>query len=154
MQNSEAVQAWIQGKMSTLRILVLVSKTQIRSREFSFLSRSLRIKIINLDLVSMPEIGRDLFSVSSWSLRLRVRNSRSRLDVRDWIREILIFVSRMKKWLSLTSDSNLDFSVGDGLCGGETNSLLFLISLYLSYKSLLSLILFADWCVVHPFTWV
>ena len=103
MQNSEAVQAWIQGKMATFRILVLVSKTEIRSREFSFSSRSLRMKIINLDLVSMPEIGGDFFSVSSRSLRLSVRNSRSRLDVRDWIRETLILVSRMKKWLSLTS---------------------------------------------------
>ena len=107
MQNSEAVQAWIQGKMATFRILVLVSKTEITSREFSFSSRSLRIKIINLDLVSMPEIGGDFFSVSSRSLRISVRNSRSRLNVRDWIRETLILVSRMKKWLSLTSDSNL-----------------------------------------------
>ena len=103
MQNSEAIKAWIQGKMATFRILVLVSKTEIRSREFSFSSRSLRMKIINLDLVSMPEIGGDFFSVSSRSLRLSVRNSRSRLDVRDWIRETLILVSRMKKWLSLTS---------------------------------------------------
>ena len=103
MHNSEAIQAWIQGKMATSRILVLVSKTEIRSREFSFSSRSLRMKIINLDLVSMPEIGGDFFSVSSRSLRLSVRNSRSRLDVRDWIRETLILVSRMKKWLSLTS---------------------------------------------------
>ena len=111
MQNSEAVQAWIQGKMATFRILVLVSKTEIRSREFSFSSRSLRMKIINLDLVSMPEIGGDFFSVSSRSLRLSVRNSRSRLDVRDWIRETLILVSRMKKWLSLTSASRCSDSL-------------------------------------------
>ena len=70
-------------KMVTFRILVLVSKTEIRSKEFSISSRSLRMKIINLDLVSMPEIGGDFFSVSSQSLRLSVRNSRSRLDVRD-----------------------------------------------------------------------
>ena len=70
-------------KMATFRILVLVSKTMIRSREFSFSSQSLRMKIINLDLVSMLEIGGDFFSVSSRSLRLSVRNSRSRLDVRD-----------------------------------------------------------------------
>ena len=75
-------------------------------KKISFSSQSLRMKIINLDLVSMPEIGRDLFSVSFRSLRLSVRNSRSRLDVRDWIREILILVSRMKKRLSLTSGSN------------------------------------------------
>ena len=105
MQNSEAIQAWIQAKMVSFRILVLVSKTEIRSREFSFSSRSLRMKIINLNLVSMPEIGGDLFSVSSRGLRLSVRNSRSRLDVRDWIRETLILVSIMKKWLSLTSAS-------------------------------------------------
>ena len=74
MLNSEAVQAWIQGQMATFRILVLVSKTEIRTREFSFSSRSLRMKIINPDLVSMSEIGGDFFSVS-----------------------------RMKKWLSLTS---------------------------------------------------
>ena len=82
MQNSEAVQAGIQGKM-TFRILCLVSKNKIRSREFSFSSQSLRVKIINLDLVLMPEIGGDFFSVWSRSLRLSVRNSRSRLVVRD-----------------------------------------------------------------------
>ena len=93
--------------MATFSILVLVSKTEIRSREISFSSRSLRMKIINLDLLSMPEIGGDFFSVSSRSLRLSVRNSRSRLDVRDWIRETLILVSIMKKWLSLTSGMNI-----------------------------------------------
>ena len=102
MQNSEAVQAWIQGKMATFKILVLISKTEIRSREFSFSSRSLRKKIINLDLVSMLEIGGDFFSDSSRSLRLSVRNPQSRLDVRDWIGETLILVSRMKNWLSVT----------------------------------------------------
>ena len=106
MQNSEAVQAWIQGKMATFRILVLVSKTQIRSREFSFSSRSLRVEIINLDLVSMSEIGGNFFSVSSRSLRVSVRNSRSRLDERDWLGETLILVSRLKKRLSLTTASN------------------------------------------------
>ena len=104
MQNSEAVQAWIQGKMATFRILGLVSKNEIRSREFSFSSRSLRVKIINLDLVSMPEIGGNFFSVSSRSLRVSVRNSRSRLDERDWIGETLILISRLKKRLSLTTD--------------------------------------------------
>ena len=93
--------------MATFRILILISKTEITWREFSISSRSLRMKIINLDLVSMPEIGGDFFSVSSRSLRLSVRNSRSRLDVRDWIRETLILVSRMKKWVSLTSDLNI-----------------------------------------------
>ena len=91
--------------MATFWLLVIVSKTKIRSREFSFSSRCLRLKIINLDLVSMPEIGGDFFSVLSWSLRLSVRNSRSCLDVRDWIRETLLLVSIMKKWLSLTSGS-------------------------------------------------
>ena len=103
MQNSEAVQAWFQGKMASFRILGLVSKNEIRSREFSFSSRSLRVKIINLDLVSMPEIGGNFFSVSSRSLRVSVRNSRSRLDERDWIGETLILVSRLKKRLSLTT---------------------------------------------------
>ena len=71
MQNSEAVQAWIQGKMATFRILILVSKTEIRSREFSFSSRSLRRKITNLDLVSMPEIGGGFLSnkvETSWKI--------------------------------------------------------------------------------------
>ena len=104
MQNSEAVQAWFQGKMASFRILGLVSKNEIRSMEFSFSSRSLRVKIINLDLVSMPEIGGNFFSVSSRSLRVSVRNSRSRLDERDWIGETLILVSRLKKRLSLTTD--------------------------------------------------
>ena len=106
MQNSEAVQAWFQGKMASFRILGLVSKNEIRSREFSFSSRSLRVKIINLDLVSMPEIGGNFFSVSSRSLRVSVRNSRSRLDERDWIGETLILVSRLKKRLSLTTASS------------------------------------------------
>ena len=72
--------------MATLIILVLVSKTEIRSRDFSFLSRRLRMKIINIDLVSMPELARleeIFFSVSSRSLILSVRNSQSRLHVRD-----------------------------------------------------------------------
>ena len=97
MQNSEAVQAWFQGNMARFRILSLVSKNEIRSWEFSFLSRSLRVKIINLDLVSMPEIGGNLFSVLSRSLRVIVRNSWSRLDERDWIGATLILVSRLKK---------------------------------------------------------
>ena len=107
---SEAVQAWFQGKMASFRILSLVSKNEIRSREFSFSSRSLRVKIINLDLVSMPEIGGNFFLVSSRSLRESVRNSRSRLDERDWIGETLILVSRLKKRLSLTTV--LDFLLG------------------------------------------
>ena len=102
MQNSEAVQSWFQGKMASFRILGLVSKNEIRSREFSFSSRCLRVKIINLDLVSMPESKCQELSVSSRSLRVSVRNSRSRLDERDWIRETLILVSRSKKRLSLT----------------------------------------------------
>ena len=102
MQNSEAVQSWFQGKMASFRILGLVSKNKIRSREFSFSSRCLRVKIINLDLVSMPESKCQELSVSSRSLRVSVRNSRSRLDERDWIRETLILVSRSKKRLSLT----------------------------------------------------
>ena len=92
--------------MASFRILGLVSKNEIRSREFSFSSRSLRVEIINLDLVSMPEIGGNFFSVSSRSLRVSVRNSRSRLDERDWIGETLILVSRLKKRLSLTTDVN------------------------------------------------
>ena len=40
--------------MAIFRILGLVSKNEIRSREFLFSSRSLRVKIINLNLVSMP----------------------------------------------------------------------------------------------------
>ena len=107
MQNSEAVQVWFQGKMASFRILGLVSKIEIRSREFSFSSRCLRVKIINLDLVSMPEIGGNFFSVSFRSLRVSVRNSRSRLDERDWIGETLILVSRLKKRLSLTTDLNV-----------------------------------------------
>ena len=62
------------------------------------------MKIMNLDLVSMAEIGGNFFSVSSRSLSVSVRNSRSRLDERDWIGETLILVSRLKKRLSLTTD--------------------------------------------------
>ena len=116
MQNSEAVQAWFQGKMASFRILGLVSKNEIRSREFSFSSRCLRVKIINLDLVSMPEIGGNFFSVSSRSLRVSVRNSRSRLDERDWIGETLILVSILKKRLSLTTDLQLAFIKVFAIC--------------------------------------
>ena len=86
-----------------LRTLVLVSKTEIRSKEFSFSSRSLKMKIINLNLVSMSEIEGEFFSISSRSPRLSVKKFSSRLDVRDWIEEILILVSKLKTWLSLTS---------------------------------------------------
>ena len=48
MQNSEAVEARIQGKMATFRILVLVSKTEITSREFSF--RNFRNSRSHLDV--------------------------------------------------------------------------------------------------------
>ena len=47
--------------MATFRFPVLVSKTEIRSMEFSFSSRSLRMRIINLNLISMPEFGGDFF---------------------------------------------------------------------------------------------
>ena len=68
------------------------------------------MKIINLDLVSMPESKCQELSVSSRSLRVSVRNSRSRLDERDWIRETLILVSRSKKRLSLTYGSKSPLS--------------------------------------------
>ena len=76
---------------------------KVSNLELLFSSRSLRTKIINLDLVSMPEIEGDFFSISSRSLRLSVKKVSSRLDVRDWIGEILILVSKLKKSLSLTS---------------------------------------------------
>ena len=57
--------------------------------QFSFSSWSPRLKIVNLYFVSMPEIECQKFS--------------SRHNVRDWIGEILIFVSRSKKYFSLTS---------------------------------------------------
>ena len=56
-------------KMATFRILILVSKTEIRSKEFPFSSRSLRIKIIILDLVTIPEIEEEFFLISSRSPR-------------------------------------------------------------------------------------
>ena len=51
----------------------------------------------------MSEIEGEFFSISSRSPRLSVKKFSSRLDVRDWIEEILILVSKFKKWLSLTS---------------------------------------------------
>ena len=56
------------GKMATFRIIVLVSKTEIRSRELSVSSRSLRMLIINLNLVSIVEIVGHFFSFSSRSM--------------------------------------------------------------------------------------
>ena len=56
---------------------------KISNLELPFSSRSLRTKIINLDIVSMPEIEGDFFSISSRSLRLSVKKVSSRLDVRD-----------------------------------------------------------------------
>ena len=61
------------------------------------------MKIINLDLVSMIEIEEEFFSISSRSLRSSVKKFSSRLDLRDWIGDILILVSKLKKWLSLAS---------------------------------------------------
>ena len=56
---------------------------KVSNLELLFLSRSLRMKIINLDLLSMPEIEGDFFSISSRSLRLSVKKVSSHLDVRD-----------------------------------------------------------------------
>ena len=80
--------------MATFRILVLVSKTEIRSREFSVSSQSLRMLIINLNLVSMREIvghfflfsSRSMikcqkFLVSSRCVRFSRRNSHYRLEI-------------------------------------------------------------------------
>ena len=61
----------------------------------------------------MPEIGGNFFSGSSRSLRVSVRNSRSRLDERDWVGETLILVSRLKKRLSLTTGERAEEAVGD-----------------------------------------
>ena len=46
--------------MASFRILGLVSKNEIRSRILVLVS-IMRVKIINLDLVSMPEIGGKFF---------------------------------------------------------------------------------------------
>ena len=56
---------------------------KVSNLELLFSSRSLRMKIINLDLLSMPEIEGDFFSISSRSLRLSVKKVSSRFDVRD-----------------------------------------------------------------------
>ena len=95
MQNSEAIQAWIQGKMATFRILILASKTEIRSRELSILSWKTRSdqgnsrsrldtrdwRIFFLGLVSKHEIKCQKFSVSSRITRLSRRNFHSRLEI-------------------------------------------------------------------------
>ena len=47
---------------------------KINNLELSFLSR--KLKIINLDLVSMTEIEEEFFAISSGSLRSSVKNSR------------------------------------------------------------------------------
>ena len=112
MQNSEAVQAWFQGMMASFRILGLVSKNKIRSREFSFSSRCLRVKIINLDLVSMPETeGHFIGYVSMPEIEGQIFSSR--LDVRDWIGEILILMMTKCYWmqfLGLMRQSKLSLS--------------------------------------------
>ena len=68
---------------------------KVSNLELLFSSRSLRMKIINLDLVSMPEIGGDCFlglvlkpeiecqkfSVSSRCARLNQKNSHPRLEI-------------------------------------------------------------------------
>ena len=65
----------------------------------------------------MPEIELELFSITSRSLRLSVKKFSSGLDVWDLIEEILILVSKLKKWLSLTSDSELYDGRMDGMDG-------------------------------------
>ena len=72
-----------------------ISVIETWSRTFLILSRCLRLNDIFLGLVSKPEIKCHKFS--------------SRLDVRDWIGEILILVSRLKKCFSLCSASNVIF---------------------------------------------
>ena len=61
---SEAVQVSYLRESQQLRTLVLVSETEIRSKKFTFLYQSLRMKKINLDLVLKTEIEEELFSIS------------------------------------------------------------------------------------------
>ena len=64
----------------------------------------------------MTEIEEEFFSISSRSLRSSVKKFSSLLDVRDWLGEILILVSKLKKWLSLTSGISLPiFGAGSAI---------------------------------------
>ena len=117
MQNSEAVQAWFQGKMASFRILGLVSKNEIRSREFSFSSKSesednkTRYRLdardwrkFFLGLVSKPESKCQEFSVSSRWTRLTRRNSHSRLVI-----EKTTLADHCFKWLLRSTGWHFDF---------------------------------------------
>ena len=58
------------------------------------MSRITRMKTENLALVSKHETERQKFSILSRSTRSKDRNSRSRLEARDWKTEILDHVSK------------------------------------------------------------
>ena len=91
MYIGEAIQVLYFRESQQLRTLVLVLKSEIRSKEFSFSSLSLRTKLINLDdrdqrrffldLVSKPEIKCQKIVVLSQCARLNRKNSHSRLEV-------------------------------------------------------------------------
>ena len=64
----------------------------------------------------MPEIEEEFFSISSRSLRLGVKKFSSRIDMGDWKGEILILVSKLKNWLSLTSAWSSYWAITNFFC--------------------------------------
>ena len=77
-----------------------LNKSAFFSTFFLVSSRSTRVKTEILDLVLKHETERKKFSISSRSMRLKGRNSRSRLEAWDWKEEILDLVSRVEIGIS------------------------------------------------------
>ena len=91
--------------MSGLKIRDAIPQQKcIFSTFFSVSSRSTRVKTEILDLVSKHETKGKKFSISSRNMRLKGRNSRSRLEAWDWKEEILDLVSRVEIGISLCPD--------------------------------------------------
>ena len=79
------------------------TKVHFFSTFFSVSSRSTRMKTEILDLVSKHETEGKKFSISSRNMRLKGRNSRSRLEAWDWKEAILDLVSRVEIGISSCS---------------------------------------------------
>ena len=96
-----------------VKILVLVSMHETESKnshsrleardwweKISLSSENMRLSDQILILVSKHETEGQKFSILSRSMRLKGRNSRSRLKAWDWKEEVLDLVSRVQKGLS------------------------------------------------------
>ena len=87
---------------------------KVSNLELSFSARSLRMKMINLDLVSMPEIEGDFFLISSRSQKSLVSSQCARLNRRNSRLEVekVTLVDLWFEWLGWSRLSELYFTQG------------------------------------------